>query len=94
MEHNDLATKMEKAIGGFPPLGLRERWAQFRQEEATEFYLPYNVIKDNRFLQWIYECPEVDFGCGAEGVTVFITKYEEGYYDDDSIKIGQSRVST
>ena len=75
MTHLELREKLLKAFGGQVPMSARDRWAQFLKSEATEIYVRYDWIKDHRFFKWIYDSPEVDFGEGTEGVTVWVAQF-------------------
>jgi len=72
MTHEQLREKIMKAFGGKVPMRARDRWANFLRGQATEIYLEYEWIKDSRFFRWIYECEDVDFGEGSDGLTVWI----------------------
>lgn len=71
MTHDELAEKLMKAFGGTVPMTARDRWADFIRNKKTEIYVRYDWIKDHRFFKWVYDSPEVDFGEGAEGLTVW-----------------------
>lgn len=71
MTHEELKSKLTKAMGGYPPAVARERWGNFLRNKSTEFTLRYDWIKDPRFYKWLMECPEVDFGEGAETISVW-----------------------
>lgn len=73
MTHQALREKLLKAFGGQVPMKARDRWAEFIRNEATEIYVRYEWIKDARFFKWVHDSPEVDFGEGAEGLTVWST---------------------
>lgn len=71
MSHDELQDKLRKAMGKIP-MAARDRWAEFLRSKGTEFTLRYEWIADNRFYRWVYECEEIDFGEGAETITVWI----------------------
>jgi len=71
MSHDEFKAKLLKAMGGYPPAVARERWAKFLINRETEITLRYEWIKHVGFFKWVFECPDVDFGEGAETITVW-----------------------
>lgn len=55
MDHDILAEKILKAMGGKVPIPLREEWSKFRRTPGSEIRIDMDWIKDQRFHQWVYE---------------------------------------
>ena len=75
MDHDILADKIRKAMGGRPPIAAREKWADFIRTRGTRFVLRYEWIQDNRFFKWVWDNQDtLDIEDGTEWFGVYIWK--------------------
>lgn len=73
MNHEILADKIRKAMGGRPPVAAREKWAEFVRTRGTRFVMRYEWIQDNRFYKWVWDNQDtLDIEDGTEWFGVFI----------------------
>lgn len=73
MNHEILADKLRKAMGGRPPIPARDRWAEFLRNRATRIVVRYEWIQDNRFYKWVWDNQDtLDIEDGAEWFGVYI----------------------
>lgn len=73
MNHDILADKIRKAMGGRPPIAARDRWAEFVLTRGTRFVMRYEWIQDNRFYKWVWDNRDtLDIEDGTEWFGVFI----------------------
>ena len=75
MDHDILAEKCRKAMGGKIPIAARDRWAEFIRTRGTRFVFRYEWIVEPRFYIWIEENKDtLDIEDGTEWFGVFIWK--------------------
>ena len=73
MNHDILADKIRKAMGGKPPIAARDRWAEFIRTRGTRFVMRYEWIQDNRFYKWVWDNQDtLDIEDGTEWFGVYI----------------------
>ena len=75
MTHEELKEKLLKAMGGKPAIAARPTWAEFLRNRGTEFFINYDWIQAPAFYKWVWYCEDVDFGDGAQGLTVWICNH-------------------
>lgn len=73
MNHEILADKFRKAMGGRPPIEARDRWANFLRTHGTRFVVRYEWIQDRRFFKWVWDNQDtLDIEDGEEWFGVYI----------------------
>lgn len=73
MNHDILADKIRKAMGGRPAIAARERWAEFTRTRGTRFVMRYEWILDKRFYKWVWDNRDtLDIEDGEEWFGVYI----------------------
>lgn len=73
MDHDILADKLRKAMGGRIPIAAREKWGEFIRNRGTRFVVRYEWIQDPRFFQWVWDNQDtLDIEDGTEWFGVFI----------------------
>lgn len=86
MTHDVMREKILKAVGGRPPIGMRDSWAEFIKTKGTYFFLRDEWVKDKRFWDWCFAQPAFEFYCRDEGVGIEIFYFGNGpYYDKNSL---------
>lgn len=73
INHDILADKFRKAMGGRIPYAARDSWAEFIRTQGTRFWANYDWIRDGRFYDWVHLNIDVlEIEDGTEGFAVFI----------------------
>jgi len=73
MNHDILADKFRKAMGGRPQIAARDRWSEFIRTRETRLVVRYEWIMDRRFYDWVHQnLDTLDIEDGAEWFGVYI----------------------
>jgi len=70
--HEEFADKIRKAFGGKVPPDARQNFGNFLRNKDKIIWLNYDWIRHGGFYRWVLECPEIDFGEGSRGMSVWI----------------------
>ncbi len=74
MDHEEFAQKMKKGMGNRVPPAARETYGQLLRSKGTKYFLNWDWIKDNRFVLWVTDHSELEFGDSENGFTVWVDK--------------------
>lgn len=72
MTHEELKSKLHKAMGNKVPMSARETWADFIRSQGTSFFVNFDWIKDMRIEQWAEDHPDLECYSYVHGLRIEI----------------------
>ena len=80
MTHEIMKEKILKAVGGRPPMSMRDTWAEFIKTKWTKFFIRDEWVKNKKFWDWLFDQPAFEFTCRDDGVGIELMYFGNGPY--------------
>lgn len=92
MTHEIMKDKILKAVGGRPPMSMRDTWAEFIKTKGTKFFIRDEWVKNKKFWDWLFDQPAFEFNCRDDGVGIELMYFGNGPYVQKEAQSERSAV--